>query len=322
MSRLAIFDGTNQFIRSYSVVPTVNSNGEPNGGMIGFLRSMRMVIGFYKPDKVIVVFDGAGGSQSRRQVNKDYKAGRKPRRPAVNADLINVEENFRWQFVRLFEYIEDLPIHKLIIENVEADDVISYVANWFKNDEKIIISSDRDFYQILDDKTSIFNPTKRKFTTKQDCIEEFKIYPHNFVIARSIIGDGSDNLNGVKGIGYKNILKYFPFLSGAEKVSISDVFKLCNEKINDQRYKKFIDNEQKIKQNYTLMQLEQTIISIPGQQKIDFILSKNTTLNLTSFKLKLMKDSITIINDKNFFDSFRGLVSRRPDGATTEKHQV
>ena len=319
MSKLVIIDGTNQFIRNYCVVPTASSSGIPTGGLFGFLRTMRFDIELCKPDRVIVVFDGPGGSQNRRAINQNYKAGRKPVRPAVNADIVNIEENFKWQFVRLFEYMDDLPVYRLIIENVEADDVISYVAHRHKDDEKVIVSSDRDFYQLLNDKTTIFNPTKRKFTTKQDCVDEFKIYPYNFAVVRSIVGDGSDNLGGIKGIGYKNVLKFFPSLSSAEKVSVSDVLNTCNQMVDNQKYKKFAVNAEKIKQNYQLMQLDETIISPQGQKRIDDILMKNTTLNLTSFKLKLMHDGISIINDRNFFDSFKGLVTRRSDGTGAEE---
>src|SRR3990167_6671704 len=142
MSRYLVCDGTNNFIRCYSVVPTTDTNGRPTGGLWGFLRSLRSFIELCKPDKVIIVFDGPGGSQRRRAIAENYKANRKPIRPAINADIVDITENLKWQFARLFEYLDDLPVHRLIIENVEADDTIAYLVNHFKQDEQIIVSSD------------------------------------------------------------------------------------------------------------------------------------------------------------------------------------
>ena len=326
MSRHLIIDGHNNFIRCFSVVPTTNSNGVPTGGLFGFLRSLRMFVELCKPDKIVVVFDGPGGSQKRRAIDKNYKSNRKPIRPAVNADIVDIAENLKWQFARLFEYLDDLPVYRLIIDNVEADDTIAYLTSHFKDGEQIIVSSDKDFYQLLDDKVKIYNAMKKLFFTKEDCIKQFNIHPHNFVIAKAIVGDGSDNLHGVKGIGYKNVLKYFPFLSSEDKLSINDIEKFSEEKCIDQKnikYQKFLDAKENIRQNYQLMQLEETIISLQGIKKIDDILMNAARLNMTGFKLKLMEDGISSISDRNFFDSFKYLVNRGNDGQpTTENSKV
>ena len=74
--KVMIIDGLNMFLRSYIVVPSLDPRGNPSGGTYGFMKSLQKISGMFQPDEVIVCWDGEGGSQKRKQIDKNYKAGR------------------------------------------------------------------------------------------------------------------------------------------------------------------------------------------------------------------------------------------------------
>jgi DNA polymerase-1 len=308
--KILLIDATNNFIRNYAVVPTLDANGNPNGGVFGFLRSFATFVRTTDPDEVVVIWDGAGGSRKRRQILKDYKAGRKPVRLNRNYEfeLENVEENKFKQRIRLGEYLNDLPIRQLTIPEVEADDVIGYLCHYYKDDDKVIVSNDKDFFQLISDKVQIYSPTKKDFIDEKSVVIKYNIYPRNFAIARAIAGDASDNIKGIKGVGLKKLIKYFPFMSEAEKVSLDQLFTHSEE--NAEKYERFLDGKQVIIENHKAMQLETPIVGFSSVQKIREGLEKVPGFNATSFRKKLLEDGITTIND-SFFQPFRGLYNRR-----------
>ena len=113
MKRLMIVDGQNQFMRSYIVNPTLTYNGEPCGGVVGFLQSMNKFCDQISPDVFVVVWDGAGGSNKRKKKNKNYKSGRKP--PKLNKWGSNMspqqlKNNQIFQQVRVIEYLNQTPV--------------------------------------------------------------------------------------------------------------------------------------------------------------------------------------------------------------------
>ncbi len=299
-----LIDATNNFVRNYVVVPTLSLNGEPIGAVEGFLKSLRSFIERCKPDKVIVVWDGAGGSKKRRAIVKEYKEGRKPYRLNRNYDFekVNIEDNKVFQRIRLDEYLRDLPIVQVMVDDIEADDSIAYISNHLKDDQKIIVSTDKDFLQLLDKNTIIYHPIKKIFLTSKECKRVYNVYPQNFAIVRALVGDKSDNLKGVKSVGMKNVLKYFPFLTEERTVELDEIFAYAEA--NDEKYKKFLDAREVIINNHKLMQLRNTIISFQNIQKIKEALEVKPYLKVHSFRIKLIKDGLTTIGD-SFFSSFK-----------------
>ena len=228
MSKLLFIDGLNMFIRSYIVNPTMDKHGNPIGGCIGFLKSLQKVSRKFQPDEVVVVWDGHEGSQRKRALNKEYKEGRGPIR--FNRRLIQLDpkeqvKNKAYQLIRLMEYLNELPVIQITIDFVEADDVIAYGARhpYYRGWDKIIVSSDKDFFQLCDGRTSIYRPIQDKIVTKQSILDEFKIHPNNFALARAIAGDPSDNLPGVPRVGLSTVAKRFPFLKAERDYYVSDI---------------------------------------------------------------------------------------------------
>ena len=184
------------------------------------------------PDKIIVVWDGGGGSAKRRALAKQYKEGRKPlklNRAYSGMNALEETQNRYDQMKRTIEYLNKMPLVQLMVEDIEADDVIGYICKMpsLREDIKIIVSMDKDFYQLCDEKTLVYKPIKDIFLNKNRILEEFDIHPNNFAIARAIDGDKSDNLPGIKGAGMKSIAKKLSFLREEKSYTLDEVFKYC-----------------------------------------------------------------------------------------------
>ena len=185
-----IIDALNQFLRGYIVNPSLSPNGDPIGGTAGFLKILQKLCREVKPDKVVICWDGKGGSRKRKLVNKNYKEGRKPLRLNRDIRTLTAQEELQnkiWQQMRLMEYLNNFPVTQLVFDEVEADDVISFVAQMpdFHGWQKVIVSSDKDFFQLLDSETLAYRPTQHEVLNKNMIVEKFGIHPTNFALAVS-----------------------------------------------------------------------------------------------------------------------------------------
>ena len=143
-----IIDALNMFLRSYTIIPSMNPQGLPNGGTVGFIKSLQMLCREMRPNEVIICWDGHGGSEKRRQLNKNYKQGRRPvrfNRRMIELPEDQVKKNRTDQQLRLHEFLNQMPVIQLMVDFVEADDIIAYVTQHDKYTEwdKIIVSSDK-----------------------------------------------------------------------------------------------------------------------------------------------------------------------------------
>ena len=302
MKRVLVIDGMNNFTRSYVVDPTLDSNGNPIGGLSGFLKILQKNIRETRPDKVVVCWEGPSGSLKRRSLNKNYKAGRKATRLNRQYDLTPKEEkeNKIQQHVRLLDYLEVLPITQLVLDNVEADDLIAWAvrAKYFDGWQKVILSNDKDFYQLCDDDTIIIRPVTKEVMNKARIIKDFNIHPDNFGLARAIVGDSSDNIAGVAGVGLPTVAKRLPFLKEQKSFKVSDVVEYCKENLGGVKaYSSIANSEQMIADNYELMQLYIPSISTQGIGKLHWAM-ENTgkSMNKTKFRAMLMKDGLGGLN--------------------------
>jgi len=270
-----IIDAQNQFIRSYIVDPSLSSNGHHIGGCKGFLKILNKLTREIKPDAVCIVWDGVGGSQKRKSYNKNYKAGRKPprrlNRTSEKLSPAQELENRIWQQTKLIEMLNQVPVFQFMKEAIEADDIISYVKSlsYFEEWQKVIVSSDKDFIQVLDEKTVLFRPTQSEVLNVKRVVEKYGIHPSNFCIARSIVGDKSDNLEGVRGVGLTTVSKRFPHLAEDRGLLLEDVITHCQENSSSSStYQKILDSKDKIQLNFKIMQLINPLISAIVREEI------------------------------------------------------
>ena len=284
-----IIDGLNTFIRVFSVIPTTNDNGTHIGGIVGFLKSIGYTINMFRPTRCIIIWDGKGGSSRRRKMYPEYKAKRKTNIRLNRAyDFETIEEeraNMIRQIQRTIEYLDFLPITMLSIDNVEADDIIAYASKQVLTDSKVtIMSSDKDFLQLVDDRISVWSPTKKKLYRPEQVMEEYGIPSHNLLMYRIFDGDKSDNINGVFGYGLKTVLKKLPFLQEDKQFSVDDAITEVDE---------LEEHREIMERNYDLMQLHNVDISASAKTKtIDKIREPIPKLDKVTFKKMFLDDKM------------------------------
>ncbi len=169
LSSILIIDGLNTFLRSFTMINHLNEDGHHIGGLTGFLKSIGYAIRMSDPTKVVVIFDGIGGSNARRNLYPEYKANRNSSR-ITNHNIFSSKdeesESINNQISRLVQYLQCLPVTVISIDGLEADDIIGYLANKFQahnETQKVtIMSADKDFLQLVTDKVHCYSPTKKK----------------------------------------------------------------------------------------------------------------------------------------------------------------
>jgi 5'-3' exonuclease len=217
-----------------------------------------------------------------------------------------------WQQVRCIEYVNQTPIIQFRQPGVEADDVIAYIKSMplFREWRKVVVSSDKDFIQLLDDKTLLFRPTQDQILNTNRVLEEHSIHPCNFALARSMVGDKSDNIDGLKGVGLKTVAKAFPFLAEENDYYLDDLRHHSErEESKLAIYDKVIDDYKKICDNYSIMQLSTPLISI---QCADFIRKTfeeyKPMFNKTEINKMMSVDGATSLNIDCLKTTFNSMV--------------
>ncbi|HOV75954.1 MAG TPA: DNA polymerase I [Candidatus Hydrogenedentes bacterium] len=196
--RLYIIDGTAFAFRSFFAIRggLNDSKGRPTNAAYGFARVLLKILREEKPDRLVVTFD-AGGPTFRDAMYGEYKAQREETPP----DLVA-------QFPMMKKLVEAFGIPMLCVEGVEADDVIGTLARRAGAEglETVIVSGDKDLLQLVSDRVSVYDPNKGDAGmryTAAEVRERFGVGPEHVVDVLGLMGDASDNVPGVRGIGEK-----------------------------------------------------------------------------------------------------------------------
>ena len=303
MKRVLVIDALNMFLRAFIVDPSLSNHGQPIGGIKGSIKILQKLVRMTNPNEIVICWDGPNGSQKRKAMNSSYKEGRKPLR--LNRSVHNLTENEElqnkvWQQMQIIEYLNQMPIIQLILERVEADDIISYVCNstHYKGWQKVIVSNDKDFLQLCDEETVVYRPTTDKIETKKTVIESMGVHPTNMALARAMDGDSSDNLPGVNRVGMKTIATKLPFMKEERTVTIDELLNYCQNIDSKLKvYKNISESKELIEHNYQMMQLYAPLISIQGKQTIDYALENfECEFNKTELLRLMMNDGFGELN--------------------------
>lgn len=298
-SRVLIVDSLNTFLRSFAAIGHINPAGSHVGGLGGFLKSIGSTIKQLQPTRVILVFDGQGGSTNKRYLYPDYKANRHITKISNWDAFDNQEEeseSITAQIVRLISYLRCLPVDLVVIDKIEADDVIGYLSRQFR-DQVYILSTDQDYLQLVTDKVSVFSPIKKIIYTPKRVKEEYGLPAHNFLTHKVIVGDKGDNVPGVKGIAAKTLIKLFPSIASDERVTLLDLLKECEGK--DKRYADVYNFRKQLEINQKLMDLENPNIPEEDRQVLDYVIANpNSSYNPSTFLELYKEDQLgkTLIN--------------------------
>ena len=314
---ILIIDAMNTLIRSFSLLKAMNPTGTHVGGLVGFLRSLGYVTRIFDPTRVVIIWDGKGGSGNRQNIDPNYKAQRATAR-ITHWGLYDTREEEQealiGQLFRTRDYLDCLPVHQIVIEKLEADDIMAYLAKRASNAGKkvTIVSSDKDFLQLIDNNIEVYAPVKKKTFTKDNILEEIKVLPTNFNIVKSLLGDNSDNLPGVKGLGIKTIVSEFPKLL-TEKTDLDYVYKVAEEKLEDKKiFAKIIHNWDRVEKNFQMMDLHDTVLDEKEIEYVEKILQSDVPdLQTGAFLHHMDQDKIEGItkNTEGWLENFRGLTT-------------
>jgi DNA polymerase-1 len=307
-------------------------NGQRAGGTTGMIISVRKIINDFRPSNVLVVWDGEGGSQRRRSIYAEYKAGRKVR---LNEEYDFGEtaesrlENMRKQRNDSSELLTILGIPQVRADAVEADDLIAYIAGKMDHPHGVIIvSTDQDFLQLIrqagithepdcvagscscprQSEIRVYSPVKKKMYDRQSFISEFGVLPENFRMLKALSGDASDNIEGVKGFGFKMAAKSFPFLS-ERRVTADEVLEAA-ESLTGTLGKRLLDEKSRFLENLTLVDLSEPMLSATAARQAREALYRDLGCKEVDFRMRVVRDGI-LFSGNNFIGPFRELRLRR-----------
>jgi len=283
-TRTLLIDGLNLFFRNFAMMNMVNPSGIHIGGLGGFFRSLGAEIRRTQPDQVYVIFDGAGSTTNRKNILSEYKSGREDQRVTnweVFDSLDDEHDSKVDQIVRVIHYLKTLPVKTVILDKVEADDIIAYLCNKLPNhpdDKLFIVSSDKDFLQLVNKNVIVYRPMEKKYYTEEVFKSKYKMSPQNFILHKTLLGDASDKIKGVKGLGEKGLLKKFPELSERD-LTFDDIFEICEKKFKDHVvYARIIQGVDDLEKNYKVMDLSNPMMDENEKKYLDEV-AKSKELN-------------------------------------------
>ena len=207
-----LVDGSSYLYRAYHAnfrLGLSNSSGEPTGAMYGVLNMLKSLLKEVNPTHIAVVFD-AKGKTFRDEMFEQYKSHRPP-----------MPEDLRQQIQPLHQMIEALGLPLLIVEGVEADDVIGTLAKQASaaGREVLISTGDKDMAQLVDDKIMLINTMTNTLLDREGVIEKYEVPPELIIDLLALMGDSSDNIPGVPSVGNKTAVALLQGLGG-----IADIY--------------------------------------------------------------------------------------------------
>ena len=204
MEKVVLVDGNNLLFRSYYATLYTgnimrNRDGFPTNGLYGFVNMINKIVAEENPKYMMVAFDI--GKTFRHEKYKDYKGGRR-----------ETPEDLKVQFPIAKKILTAMGIKYLECEGYEADDIIGTISSWCDKDpeyEALIVSSDKDLLQLISDETvvKLLKPKDYIMMDKATFIQTYGFEPIKMIDLKALMGDASDNIPGVKGIGEKTAIK-------------------------------------------------------------------------------------------------------------------
>ena len=277
--RVLVIDGLNLFFRNFAMLNMVNPEGVHIGGLGGFFRSLGALIRQTDPTEVIVVFNGVGSSANRKNLVPEYKSNRNLQRITnwdTFDDMEEEQDSKIDQIVRIIQYLKTLPVKTIALDKTEADDIIAYLGSIIPSkpeDKIIIVSSDKDFLQLVNENVLVYRPIEKEYYNEDTIKEKFNISPHNFIIYKTLLGDSSDKVKGIKGLGEKGLYKKFPEITEKD-LTLDDIHSICESKFKDHLvYARVIQNIEELEKNYKIMDLSNPMLTERDKEHLEKFVS-------------------------------------------------
>ncbi|MBW6515514.1 MAG: DNA polymerase I [Candidatus Cloacimonetes bacterium] len=258
MSKIYLLDGTALIYRAYFAFinnPLRNSSGENTSAIFGVVNTLLKLINTEKPERIIVSFD-LKEPTFRHEITDTYKANRPPAPEELISQIEPVKDFFKL-----------LSIPEVSIPGFEADDILGTLAERLKDSyDIVIITSDKDFAQIVDDKVALFDPFSEKIVDAEQVKKKYGITPEQFADYLSIIGDSSDNIPGVRGIGPKGATTLLQQFN-----TLDDIYTNIEQISSESLRKKLLDGKESA---YLSRRLARIVTDVPIEAETGLELRK------------------------------------------------
>jgi len=237
VTKTLLVDGNNLMKIGFHGVKDYFHKEKHIGAIWHFLNTLRKFLEVNNYNKVVVFWDSDTNSSQRRLIYPKYKLNRR--------DLSNEikQDSYEEQKQRVKQYLEEMFVRQLEVENSEADDLIAYYCQISEDENKTIFSSDRDLTQLISEKVSIYSPSTKKYYNMGDTIKisDFEVPHYNVKTIKILTGDSSDNIDGIFYLGEKTLIKFFPELLEKE-VQLSDILSKGKELLKENKDNKSLQN--------------------------------------------------------------------------------
>jgi 5'-3' exonuclease len=232
-----IIDGNNLLKIGFHGVRDFYHEGRHVGGTWHFINTIRRFIEEQNFDKVVVFWDGNSNSSARKLIYPQYKEHRRSDFNEFKQDSFNEQKE------RIKQYLEEMFVRQIVIDNNEADDLIAYYCQISEDEIKTIFSGDKDLTQLISDKVSIYSPNSKQVYKNGDKIKiQFHEFPHQNIKTYKILsGDKSDNIDGIYYLGEKTLVKLFPELLD-RTVTITDILLKAETLLKEDKDNKALQN--------------------------------------------------------------------------------
>ena len=300
MKKVILVDGNNLVFRSYFATAYSghimrNSKGFPTNALYGFIAMMNKIINEEKPEYILVAFDK--GKTFRHEKYKEYKAGRNATPDELKQQIPVAKDILKAMGIKYFE-----------IDNYEADDIIGTVAKIVDNEGDFvatIISSDKDLLQLISDEVDVKLLKQSGFIRmdKKTFKDTYKVDPIRMIDLKALMGDASDNIPGVKGIGEKTAISLL------EKYGSLDNLYDHIDEITGKTKEKLINDKENAYKSYDLATIYRDV-------KLDFDLED---LNYTGFNKKELKKALEELEFKSFIRKFELDLEEKEEVKTSKK---
>ena len=237
MTKTLLVDGNNLIKIGFHGVKDYFHNGQHIGAIWHFLNTLRRFIEENNYNKVVVFWDSETNSSQRRLIYPKYKLNRK------EASNEYKQESYEGQKQRVKQYLEEMFVRQVEVENSEADDLIAYYCQISEDEDKTIFSSDRDLTQLISEKVSIYSPSAKRYYKNGDTIKmsDFEVPHYNVKTIKILTGDSSDNIDGIFYLGEKTLFKFFPELL-EKPVDYTDILSKGEELLKENKDNKSLQN--------------------------------------------------------------------------------
>ena len=249
--KLLIVDGHNLLFQMFYGMPNkiYNEDNVPIHGVIGFIGALLKIIKINNPDYIVILFDKEQ-ELDRKKINENYKDNR------IDYSNVSDDDNPFFSLKYIYKVLDLIKIKYTEVDTYEADDMIaSYVFSYFGRYDIIISSQDSDFYSLINDSVNVFKyrGIKSELVTKEKIFEKYHIDSKYFADYKALIGDNSDNIKGVYGIGPKTATSLINNYG-----NIINIINNANEISNIKLRNKILNNISLLKENIELIKYTKT----------------------------------------------------------------